>query len=101
MFNTALAAGIPILSMDTCARLLAIVYSYTHEGFTYSERCRTEIIYARKRFRIDGSETPDADFAMLLREYVGEIEAYGQEHKAVIPWAKTFAKDRYGIDLFW
>ena len=101
MFNTALDAGIPILSTDTCARLLAIIHSCTNEGFTYSPRCRAEIRYAQKRFRIDGGETPDADFAALLREYVGEIEAYGEKHKSVIPWAKSFAMDRYGIDLFW
>lgn len=101
MYETALAAGIPILSKDTCARLLAIVHSITHEGFTYSERARAEIRYAQKRFGVDGGETPDPGFARLVKRYVDEIEGYGAANKTVVPWAAEFAKERYGIELFW
>ena len=101
MYETALATGIPILSADTCARLMAVVHSCTNEGFTYSERALVEIQYAQKRFGLEGGETPDAEFAALLKQYVDEIESYGKEHKAVVPWAVQFAKERYGIELFW
>lgn len=101
MYETALAAGIPILSEDTCARLLAIVHSITHEGFTYSERALVEIQYAQKRFGLEGGETPDAEFAALVKQYVDEIESYGAVHKKVIPWAAEFVKQRYGFDVFW
>lgn len=101
MYETALAAGLPILSKDTCARLLAIVHSITHEGFTYSERARAEIRYTTKRFGIRGGEIPDAEFAKLLGYYVHDIESYGAAHKEVIPWASQFVKQRYGFELFW
>lgn len=101
MYETALAADIPILSADTCARLMAVVHSCTNEGFTYNERALMEIKYTQKRYGLQGGETPDREFAALVKRYVDEIENYGNEHKAVVPWAAEFAKKRYGIDLFW
>jgi hypothetical protein len=111
--QTCLAVGIPALSLDTCARLLAIVYVIggSMEAFTHNGKLKADWEYARKRLKIEGGVIPDADGAELLRKYARELESYYENaptDKSVSPfakahpeWVKRFMENRYGITGLW
>ena len=59
MYQSALDAGLPIVSTETCAIICAmlLVWGNTAE-FTHNHRLVCELQYAQKRFGIEGGETP-------------------------------------------
>ena len=59
MYQSALDAGLPIVSTETCAIICAmlLVWGNTAE-FTHNHRLVCELQYAQKRFHIEGGETP-------------------------------------------
>ena len=88
---TCLAAGIPAISTDTCARIMAVLYVH------------------QLRFHLHGGGTPDADFVELLKEYVSELENADNKpinsdsdalfYRNIPTWAKELYNRRYGIKL--
>lgn len=109
---TCLSAGIPAISTDTAARIMAVTYFHgNNEAFVFNPNFVADLGYLCKRFHIHGAGTPDADFAELLRKYVGELEHYEKSHEGegseggalfkphVPQWAIELFKDRYGIKL--
>lgn len=111
--NTCLSANIPAITIDTCARLFAIVYIFgNNEAFVYNKSFLSDVEYIKKRFRIDGSEVPDEKFSELLKKYVSELEDYtpesGEQHSPVngaifktqVPkWATELLHSRYKIKI--
>lgn len=112
--QSCLAAGIPALTLDTCARLLAIVYVLggSMEAFTHNEKLKAEWQYAQKRLNIGDGLTPDEEGAELLREYADELESHyenalanedsGSPLAKVHPeWVVEFMNNRYNINHLW
>ena len=97
MLNDALTVGLPIISTDTAARLMAITYVYGggNEALVLSPKFQCDCKYIQKRFGIQGGEIPDADFASTLRSYVKELE----NSKVCPQWVHDLMKRRYNIKL--
>ena len=106
-------AGLPALSKDTCARLLAIVgvIGGNNEVFTHNTKLVAEWKYAQKRFNIQGGEIPNAEGVELIKKYYHELEDYysnaPRNEKSESPysvihlkWVADFMKQRYGIERF-
>lgn len=92
-----LTIGMPAISLDTSARILAIVCVLgNNENMVMSPKCRADLEYIQKRFGIDGGETPDRDIIAPLKEYISELE----KSKEVPQWADKIFKERYGIKLY-
>lgn len=92
-----LTIGLPAISTDTSARILAVVCVLgNNENMVMSPKCRAELEYIQKRFGIDGGEVPAAEIIPLLKQYVAELEKATE----VPQWAEKIFKERYGIKLY-
>jgi hypothetical protein len=83
MYDTALSAGIPIISGDECCQLLAWVYIYGggHEQCVMDERLCNAILYAQQRLNINGGEVPDLELLPVLQGYIKSIEENVRTYK--------------------
>lgn len=102
-YSAALAFDIPIISTDNAARLMAVLYVHGNNEFmTHCEKFNIEREYIQKRFHLQGSEIPDAEFARLLKGYVYQLEKWEKQHpkEPYAEWAVKLYEDRYGIRLF-
>ncbi len=99
--RTADAVGMTVVKKDDLARVMAIILNEGgNEQFTHSYKLRVECSFAQEKYHIQGGETPDPRFVLLLQRYIREIEIYQEQHKGGYPdWAVTLMKDRYGIKL--
>lgn len=110
--KTCISADIPAISMDTCARILAVVYVHgNNEAFVYNKSFLSDIKYIQSRFGIYGSSIPNSDFADKVKKYVQDLENYIETHKNTmhsdvsifkshIPnWAVKLFDERYNIKL--
>ncbi len=107
--RTCLAAGIPAIGEDTCARILAVLYVHgNNEAFVLNGKFVADIEYIQNRFHIHGAGVPDADFVKTLQAYIRELETYSASHKEVTDavfsdakpqWAKDLFTDMYGIKI--
>lgn len=101
-YETALNFGLPIISTDTSARILSVVYVHGNNEFmVHSPKFQIEIDYIKRRFHIQGTETPTSDITSLIQHYSKELEEYEKQNpKRRYPdWAKLLFKTRYGFDL--
>lgn len=109
-YMTCLAAGIPAITLDTCARLMAILYVHgNNELMTHHKGFLADVRYIQLRYHLHGGGTPDADFVKLLKEYVSELENADNEqidsdsealfHRNIPSWAIELYNRRYGIKL--
>lgn len=101
-YNTALNCDIPIISLDTSARILAILYVHGNNEFmVHCAKFKVEIDYIQKRFKIEGGEAPDREIIPLLKQYIIELEAYEQSYPDIRypDWANDLFQKRYGIKL--
>lgn len=108
---TCLAAGIPAITLDTCARLMAVLYVHgNNEYMTHCPALLADLRYIQKRFRIHGTGRPDPEFAETLKYYIAELEEYEDANKGessgaglfsrhIPQWAIKLFNDRYGIKL--
>ena len=98
MYQSALDAGIPIVSTETCAIICAmlLVWGNTAE-FTHNHRLVCELQYAQKRFKIEGSESPDPEFTALLQSYVSQLELMQQREDRVPDHIDHLFQERYGF----
>ena len=97
ILNDALTVGLPIISTDTAARLMAITYVYGggNEALVLSPKFQCDRKYIQERLGIQGGEIPAADFASTLRSYVKELE----NSKVCPQWVHDLMKRRYNIKL--
>lgn len=107
---TCFAAGIPAISTDTCARLMAVLYVHgNNELMTHHKGFLADVRYIQMRYHLHGGGMPDADFVELLKEYVSELENADNKpidsdsdalfHRNIPTWAKGLYNRRYGIKL--
>jgi len=93
LYETALSAGLPVISGDKCCRLLAWLYVYGGGNEQVIEgKLNAAIIYAQKRLNILGGETPDAELMPVLTEYVRSIADF----KNPPEWVDRLEKE-YGL----
>lgn len=106
--RTCLSAGIPALSIDTSARIMAVLFEYgNNEGFTFNQKFLAEKDYIQDRFGLREMCVPDPSFAIALKGYIKELQEYYEEHKndprdaahpyrSLAPdWAPKLLMDRY------
>ena len=98
MYDSALKAGIPIVSTETCAIICAmlLVWGNTAE-FTHNHRLVCELQYAQKRFHIEGGERPsDQQFLMALNHYTVLLQLNQQRDGRVPDFIDEIFNERYG-----
>ena len=97
ILNDALTVGLPIISTDTAARLMAIIYVYGggNETLVLSPKFQCDCKYIQKKFGIQGGEVPDAKIATFLQTYVKELE----NSKECPQWVNDLMNERYNIKL--
>lgn len=101
-YETALNCGLPIIPLDTAARIFAVVYVHGNNEFmVHSPKFNVEREYIQKRFHIEGGEIPDRDFVIQLKSYIKELEEYEEINpdKRYPQWAKDLFMQRYGFQL--
>ena len=98
MYDSALKAGIPIVPTETCAIICAMLLGWGNTAeFTHNHRLVCELQYAQKRFKIEGSESPDPEFAALLQSYVSQLELMQQREDRVPDHIDALFQERYGF----
>lgn len=100
--ETCLNAGIPSISLDKAALTCAVLLEYgNNEAFTNNDKFIADIEYIQKRFHIFGAETPDAEFAEALKEYVNKIQEFEKEngHDKRPEWAEKYFIEIYNIQI--
>jgi hypothetical protein len=100
--ETCLNAGIPSISLDKAALTCAVLLEYgNNEAFTLNDKFLADIEYIQKRYRIFGAETPDAEFAEALKEYVTKINEFEKEngHDKRPEWAEKYFMKVYNIQI--
>lgn len=97
--------GIPAITTDTSARIMAIVYVHGggEEEMVLNRKFTNDVQYIQRRFHIQGGEVPDGKFVGLLQGYVRELEDYMHQHlhdsTAIPEWGHKLMRDRYGMKL--
>ena len=98
LYESALQTGLPIVSRETCAIICAMLVVHgNHEMFTHNHRLVCELRYAQKRFKVEGSECPDAHFSSLVKGYVNGLELYYQREHDVPDNINNLFEERYGF----
>ena len=108
--ESCLQAGIPAISTDTAARLMAVLHEYgNNEGFTYNGRFLADMGYIKSRFGLHEMGVVEPRFHALLRGYVKELQEYQEAHKSdsydkehpyrhMAPdWCPELLKNRYDM----
>lgn len=99
MYETALNAGIPIVSTETCAIICAMLYSWGNtEQFTHNHRLVCELQYAQRRFGIEGSgKVIDRQFLTALNYYIDLLELNIKRESRVPDHIDKMFQERYGF----
>ena len=98
MYQSALDAGIPIVSTETCAIICAmlLVWGNTAE-FTHNHRLVCELQYAQKRFCIEGGSVPnDRKFLTAFNYYTDLLTLNQQREERVPDHIDAMFQERYG-----
>lgn len=101
-YMSALNAGLPIISSDTSARILSVVYVHGNNEFmVHSPKFHIEMEYMQQRFHLFGGETPDLKIVTLVKRYVKELEEFEKQYpvKRYPEWAVDLFKSRYNVKL--
>ena len=98
MYQSALSAGIPIVSRETCAIICAMLLVWGNtEEFTHNHRLVCELKYAQERYHIKGGETPDREFAKQLRYYINLLQLMQDREGRVPDQIDDMFHERYGF----
>lgn len=109
--ESCLQCGIPAISTDTAARILAVVYLCSNnENFTHNGKLKADLNYICKRWQIEGGESVSSTIHTLIRQYSHEIEDFINKHprdwgnekeQELYPkWCEELIFDRYGFHLY-
>lgn len=94
--DTCLQAGIPSLTLATCAKLMAVLLHFgNNEAFVLSTKFRADCDYIQKRYHLSGGEVPDADFVAEFQMIEKDIGCVSEPPA----WAKKLLKDMYNINI--
>lgn len=108
--ESCLSAGLPSLSTDTCARIMAVLLVHgNNESFTHNMHFVADVEYIQKRFNLHGAGVVPSEFAVLLKKYKQELDEYNELHKNEVEgcifsdakpeWAVKLFKDMYNINI--
>ena len=99
MYQSALTAGIPIVSTETCAILCAMLLVWGNtEEFTHNHRLVCELQYAQQRFGIEGGSVPnDRKFLTALNYYTDLLTLNQQREDRVPDHIDAMFQERYGF----
>ncbi len=98
LYNSALKIGLPIVSRETCAIICAMLLVWGNcEMFTHNHRLVCELRYAQNRFKIKGSESPDAEFVELMQSYVSQLQIAQDREDRVPDHIDNLFYERYGF----
>jgi hypothetical protein len=98
MYEAALQMDLPIVSRVVCAIICAMLLVWGNdERFTHNHRLVCELQYAQRRFGIEGSKSPDPEFAALLQSYVRQLELVQQREDRVPEHIDALFQERYGF----
>lgn len=98
MYNSALAIGLPIVSREICAIICAMLLVWGNtEQFTHNHRLVCELQYAQKRFHVEGSKSPNPEFASMFQSYVSQIKLMQERENRVPDYIDNIFKERYGF----
>lgn len=103
--ESCLRAGIPIVGLDSAAKLMSLLYVHgNNEKLVYNKKLLADVEFVQRKYGIQGGALPDMEFVKAFQKYVKELEAYEQKHKddweimgAMPKWAKGFLMERYDI----
>ena len=101
LYDTALSAGLKIISDDKCCQLLAWLYVYggAHEQPVFDDKLREIIFYSQKRLNLLGGETPNAELCFVMNDYIKSVSDYSRPPEWVVSLEKEYcikAYDREG-----
>lgn len=100
--------GIPAITTDTSARIMAIVYVHGggEEEMVLNQKFVNDVQYIQRRFHIQGGEVPDAEFVAQMQGYVRQLENHiadcikvNKSDTHIPDWAHKLMRDRYGMNL--
>lgn len=109
--NACLQTDIPAISLDTSARILAVLH--VEEGgitaVTHSPKLRADLKYIQERFGFMGGSTPNAALVQPFIRYVHEIEMHQRlsagrtdltpAERAWPEWARSLYRENYNVEL--
>ncbi len=91
------ALGLPAISLDTCAMILAVTCVLGNNEFmVVNQKYQADIAYIRRRFHIDGGEIPDSEIVEPLKYYIGLLETSTE----LPQWAEKLFKERYAMKIY-
>lgn len=95
-----LQAGIESISVQKAAKIMAVLMLLgNNEAMVMNWHFVADCAYIRKRFHVNGGETPDATFTEYLKEYVADLQE--ADRKGFIPqWAERLFMEDYEIKLY-
>lgn len=98
--DACLSAGIPSLTTDTSARIMAVLLAWggDNEAFTHNVKLMSDCDYIKQQQNIDGALVVNKEFADKLRLYTKDLEKYEVQDKKP-QWAIDLFKDMYNIKL--
>jgi len=98
-YDTALSAGIPIISGDKCCQLMAYLYVYggENEQMTTDGRISSAMLYAQKRLNILCGEVPNLELLPVLQDYIKQAaNKHGVPYDEPPEWVIELEKE-FGI----
>jgi hypothetical protein len=92
LYETALSAGLPIISGDKCCQLLAWLYIYggANEQTVFNEKLRNAIFSAQQRLNINGGEVPDMELTPVMQNYIKSVSDYNNPPEWIIELEKEY-----------
>ena len=96
MADAALAAGLPLLTSDTAAKILAALLQFGggNEAVVFSSHLRADLHYITERWGIKGGESPDPDMVEAIKRYREEM-GDGEPPQ----WVIDLFAERYHVKL--
>lgn len=92
--------GMAMIPQWKCALLMAILQVWgNNEGFTMSPKFQCDRIFIQETYHINGGETPDGGFVVMLKGFVAKCEAVKDENDPFFQDCAKLIKDRYGFKL--
>lgn len=91
------ALGLPAISLDTCARILAVTCVLGNNEFmVMNKRFKADVEYIQRHFGIAGGESPDPAIIRPLRHYIELLESATE----LPDWAERLFKERYNMKIY-
>ena len=91
--------GMSIVPIDTGARIMAWVgLQGGDERVSLSPRLKCELLHLQELYHLQGGETPDKDFVLLIQKYTKELQDHTKTHDGEWPeWLNKLIEERYNF----